>query len=102
MNSLITTNERLDQLSAAVRADLDGLRHPADPWVVPRTHPSGKHAYDVLIVGAGQGGLAIAFALMRDRVTNIVVLDRRPSGLEGPWNTTAQMRTLRTRSVCPG
>ena len=102
MDSLITTNERLDQLSAAVRADLDGLRHPADPWVVPRTHPSGKHAYDVLIVGAGQGGLAIAFALMRDRVTNIVVLDRRPSGLEGPWNTTARMRTLRTPKHLPG
>ena len=78
------------------------LRHPADPWVVPRTHPSGKHAYDVLIVGAGQGGLAIAFALMRDRVTNIVVLDRRPAGLEGPWNTTARMRTLRTPKHLPG
>ena len=96
------TNERLDKLSAAVRADLDVLRHPIDPWVVPRTHPSGKHVYDVLIVGAGQGGLAIAFALMRDRVTNIVVLDRCPAGLEGPWNTTARMRTLRTPKHLPG
>lgn len=97
-----TATERLDQLSAAVRADLDVLRHPVDPWVVPRTHPSGKHVYDVLIVGAGQGGLAVAFALMRERVTNIVVLDLRPAGLEGPWNTTARMRTLRTPKHLPG
>jgi cation diffusion facilitator CzcD-associated flavoprotein CzcO len=98
----MTTNERLDQLSAAVRADLEVLRHPVDPWVVPRSHPSGKHVYDVLIVGAGQSGLAIAFALLRDRVSNIVVLDRRPPGYEGPWNTTARMRTLRTPKHLPG
>jgi FAD-dependent urate hydroxylase len=97
-----TSDQRLDQLSAAVRADLEVLRHPVDPWVVPRTHPSGKHVFDVLVVGAGQSGLAIAFALMRDRVNNIVVLDRRPAGREGPWNTTARMRTLRTPKHLPG
>jgi cation diffusion facilitator CzcD-associated flavoprotein CzcO len=102
MSSPTTSDERLDLLSAAVRADLEVLRHPADPWVVPRTHPSGKHVYDVLIVGAGQSGLAIAFALMRDRVSNIMVLDRRPAGREGPWNTTARMRTLRTPKHLPG
>lgn len=98
----MTTNERLDQLSAAVRADLEVLRHPIDPWVVPRSHPSGKHVYDVLIVGAGQGGLGTAFALMRERVSNIIVLDRQPAGREGPWNTTARMRTLRTPKHLPG
>jgi cation diffusion facilitator CzcD-associated flavoprotein CzcO len=69
---------------------------------VPRSHPSGKHVYDVLIIGAGQSGLAIAFALMRDRVSNIVVLDRRAPGREGPWTTTARMRTLRTPKHLPG
>jgi FAD-dependent urate hydroxylase len=102
MSSPAASDERLEQLSAAVRADLEVLRHPVDQWVVPRTHPSGKHVYDVLIVGAGQSGLAIAFALMRDRVSNIVVLDRRPAGREGPWNTTARMRTLRTPKHLPG
>ena len=102
MSSPATPDQRLDELSAAVRADLEVLRHPVEPWVVPRTHPSGKHVYDVLIVGAGQGGLAIAFALLRDRVSNIVVLDRRPAGREGPWNTTARMRTLRTPKHLPG
>jgi cation diffusion facilitator CzcD-associated flavoprotein CzcO len=97
-----TSDRRLEQLSAAVRADLGVLRHPVDPWVVPRAHPSGKHVYDVLIIGAGQSGLAIAFALMRDRVSNIVVLDRRLAGREGPWNTTARMRTLRTPKHLPG
>jgi cation diffusion facilitator CzcD-associated flavoprotein CzcO len=102
MSSPATPEERLRQLSAAVRADLEVLRHPVDPWVVPRTHPSGKHVYDVLIVGAGQSGLAIAFALLRERVSNIVVFDRRPPGREGPWNTTARMRTLRTPKHLPG
>ena len=102
MPTATTSDERLDQLSAQVRADLDMVRHPVDPWVVPRTHPSGKHVYDVLIVGAGQSGLAIAFALLRDRVSNIVVFDRRLAGREGPWNTTARMRTLRTPKHLPG
>ena len=102
MPTATTSDERLDQLSARVRADLDVVRHPVDPWVVPRTHPSGKHVYDVLIVGAGQSGLAIAFALLRDRVSNIVVFDRRVAGREGPWNTTARMRTLRTPKHLPG
>ena len=102
MSSAASSDERLDQLSAAVRADLEVLRHPVEPWIVPRMHPSGKHVYDALIVGAGQSGLAIAFALMRDRVSNIVVLDRRPAGREGPWNTTARMHTLRTPKHLPG
>jgi cation diffusion facilitator CzcD-associated flavoprotein CzcO len=96
------TSDRLQQLSLQVRADLDAIRHPADPWVIPRTHSTGARVHDVVIVGGGQSGLAIAFALMRDRVDNILVLDRRPAGLEGPWKTTARMRTLRTAKHLPG
>jgi cation diffusion facilitator CzcD-associated flavoprotein CzcO len=96
------TQESLQFLEDQVRADLDVLRHPTEQWIAPRTHPSGKHVYDVVIVGAGQSGLAISSALLRDRVDNIVVFDRRRQGLEGPWNTTARMRTLRTPKHLPG
>lgn len=51
---------------------------------------------DVLIVGAGQCGLAVAFGLMRERVTNVLCLDENEPGQEGPWATYARMVTLRT------
>src|SRR5258707_10751729 len=69
--------------------------HPSTEWMVPRLY-QGKPALDVLIVGAGQSGLCIAFALMRDRVCNILAIDRAPQGREGPWVTFARMPTLRS------
>ena len=51
---------------------------------------------DVLIVGAGQGGLAIAFQLMRERVNNVLVIDKAEPGAEGPWINYARMPTLRS------
>lgn len=94
--------DSLRALESQIGADMDTLRHPTEQWITPRTHPSGKHVYDVVIVGAGQSGLAISSALLRDRVDNIVVFDRRRQGSEGPWNTTARMRTLRTPKHLPG
>jgi cation diffusion facilitator CzcD-associated flavoprotein CzcO len=87
---------RLTALSARVRHDLDILAYPKDSWVLPRRRPDGGHVYDVLIIGAGQGGLATAFALLRERVGNILVLDRAPRGREGPWTTYSRMWTLRS------
>ena len=58
--------------------------------------PDGRPALDVLIVGAGQSGLAIAFALMRAQVDNILVIDKAEHGREGPWLSYARMRTLRS------
>jgi len=97
-----TEYRALDELASRVQADLHVLRFPHDPWVLPKTHSSGEHVYDVAIIGGGQGGLAIAAGLMRERVDNIVVFDRQPKGLEGPWNNTARMRTLRTVKHLPG
>ena len=86
----------LAQLSAQVRHDLEMLDYPAREWVRPHTHRSGRHVYDVVIVGGGQCGLAAAFGLMREKVGNILVVDENPEGLEGPWVTYARMVTLRT------
>lgn len=83
-------------LEARVREELDLLAYPSKPWVVPRRPVGGKHVYDVVIAGAGQGGLATAFGLFRERVDNILVIDEKPPGQEGPWLTYARMRTLRT------
>ena len=54
----------------------------------------------MLIVGAGQSGLVTAFGLMRERVRNILVIDRAPEGKEGPWVTFARMPTLRSPKDC--
>ena len=86
----------LAELEAQVEHDLDLLNHPKTPWVPARRHPSGAPVFDVLIVGGGQGGLALSFALRRDNVANVIAVDRNPKGAEGPWNTYARMPLLRT------
>jgi cation diffusion facilitator CzcD-associated flavoprotein CzcO len=83
-------------LEAQVLADLGKTAHPDAAWLTPRQGPDGRPALDVLVVGAGQSGLAIAFGLMRSQVTNILVLDKSEVGWEGPWLTYARMRTLRS------
>lgn len=86
----------LAALAARARDDLHQVSHPRLPWLEPRTAPDGAPALDVLIVGGGQSGLAIAMALLRAQVTNILVVDRAARGAEGPWLSYARMRTLRS------
>jgi cation diffusion facilitator CzcD-associated flavoprotein CzcO len=50
----------------------------------------------VLIVGAGQSGIATAFGLMRSQVTNILTIDKTEEAREGPWLAYARMHTLRS------
>lgn len=88
--------EGLERLAERVRRDLEQLAYPVRPWLVPRTTADGAPILDVLIVGAGQGGLTTAFALLRERVTNLLVVDDHPLDRAGPWLNFARMRTLRT------
>ena len=87
---------RLAALAERVRRDLDAIAHPRQPWLEPRIGPDGQQALDVLVVGAGQSGLATAFGLARAKVTNVLVIDRAEPGREGPWRTYARMKTLRS------
>lgn len=74
-----------------VRAELDMLGLYAPTWVEPR-----HGVYDVIIVGGGQSGMGAAFGLMRERVSNLLIIDENAPGQEGPWGTYARMITLRT------
>ncbi|MFD1774048.1 FAD/NAD(P)-binding protein [Paenibacillus rhizophilus] len=85
----------LEALNERVKTDLSYLAFGGAAWVQPKAHSEG-HVYDVVIVGGGQSGLAAAFGLLRERVTNILVIDENAEGLEGPWETYARMVTLRT------
>ncbi|UQD75812.1 NAD(P)/FAD-dependent oxidoreductase [Bradyrhizobium japonicum] len=89
-------SDMLTDLEADVRADLARIAHPGAAWLEPKMGPDGKPALDVLIVGAGQSGIAIGFGLMRSRVSNILLLDKAEEGKEGPWLTYARMPTLRS------
>ena len=76
--------------------DLEIISYPMNEWVPARYTDEKERILDVLIVGGGQGGLAIAFQLMRERVNNILVIDMAESGYEGPWLTYARMPILRS------
>lgn len=85
----------LPALEADLARQLTLIGHGGADWTRPRIHPDG-HVFDVVIVGGGQSGLAAAFGLLRERVSNILILDENPQGFEGPWDTYARMITLRT------
>jgi hypothetical protein len=94
-------NGDLLALETQVRADLARTAHPTAAWLEPKTAPDGRPALDVLVVGAGQSGLAIGFGLLRSQVSNILVLDKVEAGLEGPWLTYARMPRCAARNISP-
>ncbi|GAB3921945.1 NAD(P)/FAD-dependent oxidoreductase [Kribbella albertanoniae] len=67
-----------------------------DNWVRPT---SADH--DVVVVGAGQAGLGIGFALRRAGIGRSTVIDAAAPGETGSWTTTARMHTLRTPKIWP-
>ena len=72
--------DALAALEDRVRADLNKTAHPDAAWLTPKLGPDDRPALDVLIVGAGQSGLATAFGLLRSQVSNILVLDKSEEG----------------------
>lgn len=98
----VIRNAGLAALEARVRHDLEIMDYPKSSWVKATTDPSGQHVADVTIIGGGQAGLAIAFALRREKVDNVAILDRNAEGQEGPWLTYARMRDLRTPKYLTG
>ncbi|HVJ19569.1 MAG TPA: NAD(P)/FAD-dependent oxidoreductase [Polyangiaceae bacterium] len=92
----------LDELAARVRHELSLLSYPERSWTRPRMTAAGQSIYDVLVIGAGQSGLATAFGLFRERLTNILVVDENPEDRAGPWLSFARMRTLRTPKYLTG
>ncbi len=55
----------------------------------------------MVVVGGGQAGLGIGFALRRAGITRVSVLDAAAPGESGVWTTTARMVTLRTPKQWP-
>jgi cation diffusion facilitator CzcD-associated flavoprotein CzcO len=79
-----------------VRHDLEMLNYPPADWVPEATGPDGRPMLDVLIVGGGMCGQTVTFALLREGVRKIRMIDRCARGDEGPWGTYARMEILRS------
>jgi cation diffusion facilitator CzcD-associated flavoprotein CzcO len=92
----------LDELAALALRELDLTRYPMKSWALPKLAPDGSRALDVLVVGAGQAGLAAGFGLLQQRVDNILLIDENAPGREGPWGSYARMETLRTQKDVGG
>lgn len=88
--------DALARLARTARADLALLNFPPPNWVPPAAGPQGQPVLDVLVVGAGMCGQTAAYALLREGVANLRVVDRAARGEEGPWGTYARMVTLRS------
>jgi cation diffusion facilitator CzcD-associated flavoprotein CzcO len=84
--------DELIELQTGVARALELLGEPVDNWVPPRAGID----HDIVIIGAGQSGLAIAFALKRKGIRNLSLIDAGAAGQEGPWRTPARMLTLRS------
>lgn len=87
-------------LEARLQQDLAYLCWPAAVWMPERFH-NGERVLDVVIIGAGQSGLAVAVGLQKLGMA-ATLFDRAPDGLEGPWSTTARMETLRSPKQLTG
>lgn len=89
------TPNSLPELERDVARDLKLIAYPENAWV-PARQVGEEEVLDVFIVGGGQGGLAVASGLLRERITRILVVDEKPEGQEGIWTDFARMLTLRT------
>lgn len=91
----------LKELEDRILAEQSYIDFPNRQWM-PELRSARGHVYDVIVVGAGQSGLAVAHGLMREQIRNILVLDAARGGEEGPWTTFARMITLRTPKMLSG
>lgn len=92
----------LADLERRLRYELEALSYPGETWTDRYAAPEIARALDVLIVGAGQAGLALSFALRREMVTDVRLVDAAAEGQEGVWPTFARMPSLRTPKYLTG
>ncbi|UFN49039.1 NAD(P)/FAD-dependent oxidoreductase [Roseomonas sp. OT10] len=102
MNDLLPPPAGPDAHARQVARDLDLLCLPPANWTAEVSGPDGVPMTDVLVVGGGMYGIAATAALILKGLRNVLMLDRAPEGLEGPWITYARMETLRSPKQLPG
>ena len=86
----------LAALERQIQRELKYLNYPTENWVKPVVGSKGEAVLDVAVIGGGMCGMAVAFGLTREGISNFRIFDGGNEGCEGPWVTTARMRTLRS------
>jgi hypothetical protein len=93
----------LPELDSAVTDYLGDWRYYSpQSWVAPKTTSAGRKVHDVLIVGGGQNGLALAHNLKLRGIRRILVVDAQQPEKAGPWSRFARMGSLRSPKSVPG
>lgn len=92
----------LQELERELCCELIKLNIPPKTWVRPVTIEGSQQVLDVAIIGGGMAGQTVAFALMKEGITNIKVFDENCQGREGPWEKYARMRCLRSGKALSG
>jgi hypothetical protein len=93
----------LADLDLAIHDHLEDWRYYSpQSWVTPKVTSGGAKVHDVLIVGAGQNGLALAYNLKLRGIRRITVVDAQGQDRPGPWSNFARMRSLRSPKSVPG
>jgi thioredoxin reductase len=93
----------LTDLENLIRDHLGEYRfYSPQSWVSPATTATGQQIKDVVVVGAGQSGLALAYNLKLLGIRRIEVVDSHDEDRAGPWSSFARMKTLRTPKNVPG
>ncbi len=88
-----------ENVDNAAHESLRLLGADAVNWVAP--NPGVDH--DVAIIGGGQSGVTIAWALRRNGVPDVTVIEAAADqATAGSWLTVARMNTLRTPKTRPG
>jgi cation diffusion facilitator CzcD-associated flavoprotein CzcO len=91
-----------DYVAAQLEAQSQRARRwlSADPADFVRPRQAADH--NVVIIGGGQSGLAIAYGLKRAGVGRVEVIDQANPGQAGIWRRIARMHQLRTPKTMPG
>lgn len=78
-------------LEEQIQSDLAKINYPPAPWTVEQ-----PNTLDVAIIGGGMAGMAAAFALQKEKISNIKIFDENLPDQEGAWIKSARMESLQS------
>jgi FAD-dependent urate hydroxylase len=92
-----------DALESSIHDHLADYRfYSRQSWVAPAMTSDHRKIHDVIIVGAGQNGLALAYNLKLRGIRRILIFDTAGLDKAGPWSSFARMPRLRTPKAIHG